>query len=175
MKKLAITFSLLLSVLSQTAIACDEECLRDKAQATHDVTFPKYLTWKYCEGIARDFITSSMRSLDNYRENHFDTKYKGPLKNTRSYLEARKDWLLECDNYMKLTKNVRVFNDDDTTEKIFASIDQLNNEFTALINGATYSNEDDAKAVMDENVDELLQIVDDHKTMMHLKGRYVFR
>ncbi len=175
MKKL-ITIALIgFSLVCQQAYSCDEDCLRDKAQATHNVTFPGYLTWKYCDGIAMDFMTSTMRSLDNYRSKHFNLKYKGPLKNTRNYLAQRKDWLLECDNYMKMTKESRIFNDDKTTEEIFASIDRVNSEFKALIDGASYASQDDAKDVMDGKIDSLFQLVEDHKTIMHLKGRYVVR
>ncbi len=175
MKKIICIALIAVTVISQQAYSCDEDCLREKAQATHSVTFPGYLTWKYCEGIAMDFMTSAVRSLDSYRSKHFNTKYKGPLKNTKNYLAQRKDWLLECDNYMKLTKESRIFNDDKTTQKIFASIDTVNGEFGALIQGASYSSDADAKEVMDQKIDTLFQLVEDHKTIMHLKGRYVVR
>ncbi len=154
--------------------ACDESCLRDKAQKEHNVTFPSFLTYKYCDSIAMDFMTSSMSSLDSYRTNNLDTKYKGPLKNTKSYLVKRKDWLLECDDYLSKTKNIRIFNDDKTTKKIFASIDKVISEFDALIDGVSY-NGDDQFAVINDNFDVLFQEVEDHKHLMHLKGRYVVR
>lgn len=175
MKKLITLAVIGITLVCQQAYSCDENCLRDKAQAEHDVKFPAYLTWKYCEGIAMDFMTSTVRSLDNYRSKHFNTKYKGPLKNTKNYLAQRKDWLIECDDYIKLTKESRIFNDDKTTQKIFASIDSVDNEFGALISGSTYGSDEEAKEVMDEKVDTLFKLVEDHKTIMHLKGRYVVR
>jgi len=175
MKKLISLTLISIVLVCQTAFGCDEKCLREKAQATHNITFPSYLTWKYCEGIAVDFMTSSMRSLDSYRSKHFGTKYKGPLKNTRSYLVQRKDWLKECDNYIQMTKNMRIFNDDKTTKQIFASIDRVNSEFLALIKGATYASDEEAKLVMDQKIDTLFKLVEDHKTILHLRGRYVVR
>ena len=175
MKKTVSLLIVSFTLFCQAAFGCDEQCLREKAQSTHNVTFPGYLTWKYCEGIAMDFMSSSMRSLDNYRSKHFNTKYKGPLKNTRSYLVQRKEWLKECDDYLSKTKNIRVFNDDKTTKQIFSSIDRVNSEFQALIKGASYSSDEEAKIVMDDKIDNLFKLVEDHKTIMHLKGKYVVR
>lgn len=175
MKKLLSTALIGLTLICQQAFSCDENCLKEKAQATHGVTFPGYLSYKYCDGIAMDFMTSTMRSLDSYRTKHFNTKYKGPLKNTRNYLVQRKEWLLECDDYLAKVKGGRIFNDDKTTEAILANIDRVGSEFKALIEGASYATEDEAKEVMDEKIDTLFQMVEDHKTIMHLKGRYVVR
>jgi len=175
MKKFLSLSLLVFLVLGNAAFSCDESCLREKAEATHKAKFPSYLTWKYCEGIAMDFMSSAVRSLDNYRTKHFDTKFKGPLRNTRNYLVQRKEWLQECDDYLSKTKNTRVFTDTKTTKKIFNSIDSVNSEFAALIKGASYSNNADAKAVMDDKIDALFKHVDDHKTLLHLRGRYVVR
>lgn len=175
MKKLLAFFLLTFSIAGQNALACDEECLKEKAQADNNVTFPGYISWRYCEGIAMDFMTSAVRSLDSYRNDRFSTKYKGPLRNTKSYLAKRKEWLKECDQYLSMTGKGRIFNDEKTTQQIFASIDRVNNEFNALIEGASYSTENDAKEVMDEKIDTLFKLVDDHKTIMHLRGKYVIR
>lgn len=175
MNKLITIAIVSITLFCQQAYSCDEDCLRSKAEASNGVSFPGFLTWKYCDGIAMDFMTSAVRSLDSYRTKYFSTKYKGPLKNTKSYLAQRKDWLLECDNYMKLTKEARIFNDDKTTQRIFASIDRVDDEFNALIKGVSYSSDEEAKEIMDEKIDSLFQLVDDHKTIMHLKGRYVVR
>lgn len=175
MKNIIIVFVISLTVVAQAAFGCDEQCLKEKAQAKHNVKFPSYLTWKYCEGIAVDFMTSAVRSLDSYRNNHFSTKYKGPLKNTRSFLVQRKDWLQECDDYLIKTKKSRVFNDTKTTTKIFTSIDNVSGEFQALIKGASYASNEDAQEVMNEKINTLFKQVEDHKTIMHLKGKYVVR
>lgn len=175
MKNLLSALIVGFAFFSQGALSCDEQCLRGKAEAANKVTFPAYLTFKYCENITTDFMSSTVRSLDSYRSKHFNTKFKGPLKNTRGYLQQRREWLKECDDYLTKTKDVRVFEDDKTTQQIFALIDSVDSEFTALINGASYGSEAEAKAVMDEKIDTLFKIVDDHKTIMHLKGRYVIR
>lgn len=121
-----------------------------------------------------DFMTSTMRSLEDYRSNHLASKYKGPLKNTKHYLEQREDWLKECDDYLVKTKGTRIFHDDKTTKKIFASIDSVQQEFEALIKGVTYST-DDQYVVINTHFDNLFREVEDHKHLMHLKGRYVVR
>jgi len=177
MKKFMSALVICLAAISQASFACDEQCARDKVAAEKNVKFPSYLTWKYCEGIAMDFMTSAMRSLDNYRNNHFETKYKGPLKNTKSFLVQRKSWLEECDKYMSMTKGTRIFNDDKTTKQIFASIDGVNTELRALIKGVSYSASAGVseKTVINERFNSLFKHVDNHKTIMHLKGKYVVR
>jgi len=176
MKKITAFLSLVMfTMLSSSAFSCDEKCLRDKAQASSKVTFPAYLTWKYCDGIAMDFMTSAMRSLNSYHTNNFNTKFKGPLKNTRNYLVQRTEWVKECDNYLKLTKNKRIFGDSKMTDSILASVKKVDEEFAALIEGASYSTENDAKEAMGSKIQALAKLVDDHKTIMHMKGRYVVR
>lgn len=175
MKKLIALCLVTCSLFAQGAFACDEACMKEKAEAEHGVKFPGYLSAKYCEGIAMDFMTSSIRSLDNYRSNHFKTKYKGPLKNTKNYLAQRKLWLEECDDYLSKIDSGRIFNDEKTTKRIFASIDQVSKEFAALIDGATYATEQDARDAMNDKINRLFKVVDDHKTIMHLKGKYVVR
>lgn len=160
--------------LASGAYACDEQCMREEAQTKHNVKFPGYLTFKYCEGIAMDFMTSTMKSLQNYRDNHLESKYKGPLKNTKAYLAQREDWLKECDDYLVKTKNIRIFNDEKTTKQIFATIDSVEEELNALINGVTYS-ADNQYVVISDRFDTLFKQVEDHKHLMHLKGRYVVR
>lgn len=177
MKKI-LTLSVIIAiatVFSSNAFSCDETCLRDKAQTSANVKFPGYLTWKYCEGITIDFMTSAIRSLDSYHANNFSTKYKGPLKNMHNYLAQRTEWVKECDNYLTHTKKSRVFGDKKTTESIFSSIKAVDKEFTALIDGASYSTEEDAKKAMGAKIQVLAKQVDDHKTIMHMKGRYVLR
>ncbi|VUD68929.1 hypothetical protein TDB9533_04289 [Thalassocella blandensis] len=173
-KKLTSLALLATAFFSSAVFACDEQCMREKAEAKHNVKFPGYLTFKYCDSIAMDFMTSTMRSLQNYRDNHLESKYKGPLKNTKAYLEQREDWLKECDDYLVKTKNIRIFNDDKTTKQIFATIDAVEEEFEALINGVTYS-ADNQFVVINDRFDNLFKQVEDHKHLMHLKGRYVVR
>lgn len=124
-----------------------------------------------------DFMTSAMRSLDNYRTNHIKTKYKGPMKNTRHFVVQRKEWLKECDVYMSATGKGRIFDNDKTTKKIFASMDKVTKEFDDLIAGVSYSTGagEDPNAVMKERLNTLMETVDNHKSLMHLKGKIVFR
>ncbi len=175
MKKLLTLLTVVTGFICQPSTACDENCLREKAQAKYNVTFPSFLTQKYCDGIKMDFMRSTVRSLDKYRSENFNTKFKGPLKNTRNYLTQRKEWLQECDDYLSKTQNIRVFGNDKTTKQIFASIDRVNAEFSDLIKGVSYASDGEAKVVMDEKIDVLFQLVDDHKTLLHLKGKYVVR
>ena len=177
MKSLASLFIVAIMMMSQSALSCDEQCLRDKAEATLNKKFPRYLTWKECESVANTFMTSVVGSLNDFRTNRMNTKYKGPLKNIRSEIAKQKDWLAECDGYLKATNKKRVFEDDKTTTEIFAAMDKVSEELSALINGATYSSAagEDPNFVINQRFDHLFKRVDDHKTLMHLKGKYVFR
>ncbi|TVZ39596.1 hypothetical protein P886_4001 [Alteromonadaceae bacterium 2753L.S.0a.02] len=177
MKKLVAMLSLLALVLGSPAQGCDEQCKKENAERTTGEKFHSYLSWKFCEDTRMDFITSSMRSLDTYRSKHFDTRYKGGMRNIKNYVEQRKEWLIECDNYLQLTKKERVFDDEKTTKAIFKAMDDVTHELDDLIAGVTYSSSlgQDSAEVINEKFDVLLKRVDDHKTLMHLKGRYVTR
>ena len=176
----SFTFILFASVilLSQPAFSsCDEQCMREQAETSLNTKFPKYLTWKECERVTNTFMTSVMTSLDDFRSNRLSTKYKGPLKNIRAEINRQKDWLKECDVYLNATKKKRVFEDKATTEKIYAAMDSVSEELSALINGVTYSASanQDPHYVINTKFDSLFKSVDDHKTLMHLKGKYVLR
>ncbi len=162
-------------VLASTVYGCDEVCLKEKAETKHKIEFPGYLTWKHCDDTRMTFMSSSINSLDNYKTNHFDTRYKGGMRNIKNFVLQRKEWLMECDNYMQLTKRGRIF--DDATKDIFTAMDSVAKELDDLIAGVTYSSEvgQDSKAVMTERFDKLIKLVDDHKQLMHYKGRYVTR
>lgn len=178
MKYLAFIISILgLLVGSSAAFGCDEKCKKEEAQATHNVSFPGYLSWGFCEDTRMQFMASAIPSLEKYRDGEIDTRYKGPLKNIKSFVNQRKDWLAECDEYLKLTGKGRIFDDSKTTGQIFAAMDSVTKELDALIAGATYSNEygDDSAEQVRSRFDSLLKLVDDHKTLMHLKGKYVSR
>ncbi|SMF58080.1 hypothetical protein SAMN02745866_03749 [Alteromonadaceae bacterium Bs31] len=162
-------------VLASTVYGCDEECLKEKAETKNNISFPSYLTWEYCDNTRMDFMTSSIDSLENYKTNHFDTRYKGGMRNIKNYVIQRKEWLQECDQYMQLTNHGRVF--DDATKDIFSAMDAVIKELDDLIAGVTYSSEtgQDSKAIMAERFDGMFKLVDDHKQLMHYKGRYVTR
>jgi len=177
MKKLATICTFLLVVVASAAYGCDEQCLKEKAETKNNVTFPGYLTWKHCDDTRMDFMTSSMSSLDNYRSKHFNTRYKGGMRNIKNYIVQRKEWLKECDSYLYMTGKGRVFENTKTTRQVFRAMDAVIKELDDLLAGITYSSSagEESQAIIDERFDRLLKVVDDHKTLMHLKGRYVNR
>ena len=159
------------------ALACDESCQRDQVKAKHNIEFPSHLSWKYCEGLRQDFISIDMRSLQSYGSSHFDTRYKGPIKNIVQLIDQRQTWLSECDQYMSLTTGDHIFNDEKTTKAIFANMDEVKKELQGIINGVRYSSAtgDETQKIVREKFDHLYQIVDNHNNLMHLRGKYVYQ
>ncbi len=177
MRFLAYIFTILALTIGSSAYSCDEKCKKEQAQTTHNIKFPGYLTWNFCEDTRSQFFTSAVPSLEKYRDGKIDTRYKGPLRNIKSFVSQRKEWLAECDQYLKYTGKGRIFDDDATTTKIFNAMDSVSKELGALIAGVTYSSEigEDSASEIRYRFDDLLKRVDDHKSLMHLKGRYVVR
>ena len=166
-----------LLIFSHNSLSCDEECLRDMAQAKTGKKFPGYLTWKECDRVSYEFMTSVMTSLSKFKERKMNPDYKGPFKNILSTVNTQKSWLLECDSYLRATNQKPVFDNEKSTEAIFKSMDVVTKEVTNIINGVTYSNmESNSKTFyMDQSFDHLFNIVDKHKTMMQLKGQFVVK
>jgi len=177
MKKLMAITTLLLAIFTTATNACDEQCMRDKAEATNKTTFPSYLTWQYCEDTRMDFITNSMESIQRYSSENFDVRYRGGMRTIKHYLEQRKAWLQECDGYMRMTGQTPIFFDNKTTRQIFAKIDSVTKELELLLSGVTYSGDtgEITTAVATDKFNGLIKAVDDHKNLMLLKGRYVIR
>ena len=177
MKAIAAIIAIACATLSPMIYACDEECRKEAAEKEHKVDFPDYLTTKYCDDIRMDFMTSAVRSLENYQTNHLDIRYKGGMRNIINYIEQRKDWLAECDQYLTYIGEGRIFEDEATTEQIFASMDRVEKELTDLSNGVVYTTSinQDPTDVINARFDEFFQVVEDHKTLMYLQGKYVFR
>lgn len=174
MKKIILALGLMGLFAAPVTLACDEACQRDKAAKKTGQEFPSYLTWKYCDGIAGEFMTSTMKSLQSYTEQHLDTNRRRGMRNTQSYLEQRKDWLLECDNYLAATGKGRIFRDAKTTQNILAAIDSVNNELASLLKGVTYANETgDDTQVAQTKFEELFTLVDNHKNLMLMKGHMI--
>ena len=173
MKKLC--FTLLLVTFAGSALACDEECLRDRAMAKTTIEFPSYLTWKFCEDTKKSFIDADVRSLESYRDNRLDASHKTRMKNIRSFVQQRKEWLMECDQYLDLTEHGRIFKDEETTKSIFAAMDKISSELDSLIAGVTYvSAEGGADTeVVAGRFDDLFKLVDNHKTVMMLQRQFV--
>ena len=160
------------------ASSCDEACVKSKAEQALGKSFPSYLTWQSCDDTREQFMTSAMRSLQSYRDEHFDVRKKRGMANIKNFLDQRREWLAECDDYYRHTQRGRIFEDDATTDKVFAAIEGVSRELSDLINGVTYSigtPGDDPNSVIMGRFDTLLNTVDDHRTLMHLKGRYVYR
>lgn len=161
--------------LAAPALGCDEACQRDRVAVEHKVEFPGHLSWQFCEDTKVGFIQSDVPSLENYRHNRLDTQYKGSMNNIKKFVEKRKDWLLECDNYIKLTGHGRIFNDEKTTEQLFAVMDNVSRELEKAIKGVTYvaSGEQDENAIIAAKFDNLFKVVGDHKAVMMRQGQFV--
>lgn len=177
MKLLSYIATLSLMLGAQSALGCDEQCKKEAASAKHSTQFPGYLSWKYCDGLKSDFVTIDLKSLQSYSGKHFNTKYKGPIKNTVKFLKQRKSWLEECDNYNRLTREERIFHDDKTTVAVFTQIDKINQELEAILGGVTYTSSrgDQTKEIVAGKFENLYKVVDDHANLMHLKGKYVYQ
>ena len=175
MKRLFVIVALL--VLSVPAFsACDDEaCLRDRASVTNNVEFPGYLNWKFCEDTKNSFMQADVRSLESYRSKRLNIEHRNRMKNIKQFVEQRKEWLQECDNYMEMTDHGRIFRDETTTEKIFAAMDDVANELGTILKGVTYVNEEGQidNSVIGKKFDDFFQLVDDHRTVMMLKGQFV--
>lgn len=145
--------------------------------ALADGDFPSYLNEKYCNDIKLDFITTSIKSLQSYRDQQLASQHRGGMNNIRKYLDQREEWLKECDQYLSQTKNGRVFQDEATTKSIFNAMDAVSTELNSLISGITYSVDSGGTPtdVAAEKFDHLFKLVDDHQTMMLLKGQVVYR
>ncbi len=175
MKKIICLFVLL--GFGPQAVACDETCRKQLAEAKHNIEFPGYLSRKYCRDIATEFMTTSMKSLQSYRFKHLETKHRGGMRNTVRFIEQRQDWLKECDQYLKYTDYGRLFKDAKTTEGIFAAMASVSAELASLVEGVTYTDElgDVSTEVAADKFDQLFKLVDNHKTLMQLKGQFVTR
>lgn len=164
-----------LLVLAFPALGCDEACQRDRVADSQNVTFPGYLSWQFCEDTKATFIESDVPSLENYRESQLDTRHKGGMNNIKKFIEQRKEWLLECDNYMTLTNYGRIFKDDESTETLFASLDSVAKELDRAIKGVTYvaNDEQDANLIIGSKFSRLFTVVDNHKAVMMRQGQFV--
>jgi hypothetical protein len=174
MKKLLSLFVLM--VLGIPAFGCDEACLRDRATVTNNVEFPNYLTWKFCEDTKQSFMQGDIASLENYRHQRLNTEHKNRMRNIQNFVVQRKEWLMECDKYMELTERGRIFRDETTTTKIFQAMDAVSTELASVLGGTTYTGEGTASsenAIIGGKFDHLFKLVDDHKTMLMLKGQFV--
>src|SRR5690625_7281549 len=90
--------------------------------AEHDVRFPSYLTASYCRDTSVDFLLRARDSLSSYEEKNLPTGHKGGMRNIRTFLQQRKQWLEECDQYLSLTGQGREMRDEATTHEVLEAI-----------------------------------------------------
>ncbi|ARU26011.1 hypothetical protein CBR65_00370 [Cellvibrio sp. PSBB006] len=170
MKKTLLLLHLVLIV--PFAFACDETCMRDKVMAEHDIKFPAYLDSKYCKTTSVDFLVNSRKSLQKYREERLGSGHRGGIKNIRNFIEQRKEWLQECDKYLEMTKQGRVFRTDETTEEIFTSMDSLSKELYSLIYRPKNAAEDTHQLteLAGQKFELMFRLMDAHRTDLQLRG-----
>ncbi len=163
---------ILLSLMASGALACDETCKRDRAMKEHNVSFPKYLTVKFCKTTSVDFLIRDVKSLQGYREKQLPGGHKGGMNNIRKLLEQRKEWLVECDDYLRLTKQGRVFENKKSTDSIFNSMDKVTGELNNLIyNGDSNVIVTNGIDIAEQHFDHLFAEMEQHKLDLQLKGR----
>ncbi|WP_299772624.1 hypothetical protein [uncultured Pseudoteredinibacter sp.] len=164
---------MLLNLGSPLAYACDESCKRAQAEERLKIKYPSYLNKRYCRDVSGQFLTTAAKSLQRYRENQLSDLHRGGMYNTRKFLVQRKEWLKECDDYLQQVSRYRVFRNDKTTKDIFSAIDKVNTILAALVNGATYVSDEgyDSLTAVSERFDNLLKLMDNHKTQMQLAGQ----
>lgn len=174
MNKLIGCIGLTLFLISPS-FACDESCQRQRVIAEHHIEFPSYLSWQMCEDTKQTFMRNDLRSLETYRQTRLDTQYKGPMRNIKSFIEQRIEWLRECDNYMHLTQRGHIFKDQTTTDNVFAAMEAVARELERAIQGVTYlATADEApNAVIARRFDSLFKVLHDHRDYMLLRGQFV--
>lgn len=171
---LCACFTLSLLLAAANSYACDENCKRKKAEQRLNVSFPSYLSKRYCRDVSGQFLTTASKSLRRYRENKLADLHRGSMFYTREFIVQRKGWLKECDDYLKEVSRYRVFRSADTTQQIFTAMDEVSYTLGALVNGATFvSNNEgyDSLTAISEPFDRLLELLDAHKTQMQLAGQ----
>lgn len=143
-----------------------------------ETQFPSYLSKKYCNDIALDFMTHSIDSLKKYRNKQLIERHRGGMNNIRRYIDQRLTWLQECDQYLNSVTKNRIFLNSLTTNDIFEAMNSVNSELLSLISGVTYSvNAGETPTdIAGEKFDRLFDLVENHKTLMLLnKGQLVLR
>ena len=177
MKNLLLPIALMLLALAGSqANACDEDCKRKQAMEKHNVVFPSYLNAKFCETTSVDFLLRDYVSLETYRNERLPTGHKGGMNNIRKMLEQRKEWLTECDDYLRLTGQGRVFYNAETTKTVFAAIDKVTTELNSLVyNGSQEVIVTNGVDIAEQDFDKMLGVLDQHKTNLQLRGQLVIR
>lgn len=170
MKKLISLLAL--CCLPVTAMACDESCLRDEAMKKHNVKFPAYLDSQYCRNTSIDFLLNARKSLQHYHDERLNTAHRGGIRNIRNFLEQRREWLTECDQYLSLTMQGRLFRSKETSDQIFHTIGQVSEELNRLIGIPTAANEDSMTLteIARQRFEQMFRQLDHHRTDLQLRG-----
>ncbi|MDO3388194.1 hypothetical protein QWI17_20275 [Gilvimarinus sp. SDUM040013] len=177
MKHLAVKAAiLLLAVVGSSAFACDEACKKANAEQEHGVSFPGYLDAEFCRTTRADFLLQDYGSLEKYRTSQLPGGHKGGMNNIRKLLDQRKEWLVECDDYLRLTDQGRIFRDKATTDKIFAAIDKVSKELNGLVyNGSKEVIVTNGLDIAQQDFDQMMQQLEQHRTDLQLRGQLVNR
>src|SRR5690606_12709505 len=97
---------------------------------------------KYCKTTSVDFLIGARKSLQKYFDERLNSAHRGGIRNIRNFIEQRKEWLQECDNYLMLTNQGRIFRTGETTEQIFGAMSSLSDELNGLVKLPRTQNED---------------------------------
>jgi hypothetical protein len=167
-----IIYTLILMSFVQVCFGCDEACKRTQAEAANNVKFASYLDAKYCKSTAQDFILRGSKSLKTYKDKQLATAHRGGAKNIRNFINQRIEWLQECDNYLKLTDQGRIFRDKETSEKILKGMEGVAVELKKIMMRPAVAGEDLEKvsAPAAEKFDQLFKLVDDHYIELQRRG-----
>lgn len=167
-----IISTIILLCFAQMTFACDETCRRAKAEAANNVKFASYLDVKYCKTTGVDFLLQGRRSLQNYREKQLPTAHRGGAKNIRNFILQRKDWLQECDKYLQLTEQGRIFRDKETTEKILGAMTSTADELNKIMMRprAEVESLELVTAPAAQKFDELFKHIDTHYLELQRRG-----
>lgn len=167
-----ILFALTVLILTPLATACDETCKRTKAETANNIKFGGHLSVKSCKNTTVDFLIHTRKSLQDYREKQLPTAHRGGARNIHNFITQRKDWLLECDHYLMLTDQGRVFRDKDTTYKIISTMTSLNDELQKIVTRPKNNAEskDLVAAPTALKFDELFELMDSHYLDLQRRG-----
>lgn len=170
MKTLCV--ALLTLLLSPLALACDETCKRTKAETDNNIKFASYLNSKYCASTTKGFILQEIKSLQAYRDKQLSTAHRGGAKNIRNFVMQRKDWLSECDRYLELTGQGRVFYNKETTDKITGTMNELSDELQKIMKRPQNPAENLELVIAPAagKFDLLFAQLEDYKLMLQRKG-----
>ena len=170
MKQLLIFLTLV--VCSPLVLACDEACKKAKAETDNNIKFASYLNAKYCETTTKGFMLQEVKSLQGYRDKQLATAHRGGAKNIRDFVVQRREWLAECDKYLSLTDQGRVFRDKETTDKILTTMNNVAAELKKIMSRPKNPTENVLLIVEPAaaQFDLLFQQLEEHKLMMQRKG-----